>query len=230
MKKTTILFVLITIVLSSCSTPKTVLKTVAYKGMYNEKPHSVLLMPPINRSTAVDAKEYFHSTLIVPLANAGFYVIPPFLSMEILKKESAYDAELFLNSSLTKFGEIFGADMVLFTIINKWDKTYGNVSVGVEYILKSTKTNEILYDRKGIINYNTSISSSGGGLVGALINVAATSINTAATKYVDVARVCNGYTLSDLPIGKYAPIDPKESEQFAGENNFNVSLNSKYGY
>jgi hypothetical protein len=230
MKKTTILIVLITAVFTSCTTTKPILKTVAYKGMYNEKPLSVLLMPPINRSTAVDAKEYFHSTLIVPLANAGFYVIPPFLSMEILKKESAYDAEAFINSSLTKFGEIFGADMVLFTIINSWDKTYGNVSVGVEYILKSTKTNEILYDRKGTINYSTNVSSSGGGLVGALINIAATTINTAATKYVDVARVCNAYTLKDLPNGKYAPLDTKESEEFAGENNFKITLNSKYGY
>ncbi|MDR3653450.1 MAG: DUF799 family lipoprotein [Paludibacter sp.] len=230
MKKTIIFFAVIAIAFSSCTTTKPVLKTVAYKGMYSEKPLSILIMPPINQTTAVDAKEYFHSTLNVPLANAGYYVIPPFLSMEILKKESAYDAELFLKSSLAKFGEIFGADMVLFTIINKWDKSYGNVSVGVEYVVKSTKTNEILYDRKGTINYNTSFSGSGGGLVGALVNVAATAINTAATKYVDVARVCNGYTLNDLPNGKYAPEDPKESEEFAGENNFNVNLNSKYGY
>ena len=230
MKKTILLFAIISVAFSSCTTTVPILKTVAYKGMYNEKPLSVLLMPPINKSTAVEAKEYFHSTLIVPLNNAGFYVIPPFLSMEILKKESAYDSELFLNSSLTKFGEIFGADVVLFTIINKWDKTYGRVSVGVEYILKSTKTNETIYDRKGTINYNTSVSSSGGGLVGALITVAATSINTAATKYVDVARVCNNYTLIDLPLGKYAPLNPKESEEFAGKNNFTINLNSQSGY
>jgi len=46
-------------------------------------------MPPINKSTNVEAKEYFHSTMNIPIANAGYYVIPPFLSMEILKKESA---------------------------------------------------------------------------------------------------------------------------------------------
>ena len=84
MKKNIVLLVLITIAITSCTTTKPILKTVAYKGMYSEKPVSILLMPPINNSTAVDAKEYFHSTLIVPLANAGFYVIPPFLSMEIL--------------------------------------------------------------------------------------------------------------------------------------------------
>lgn len=230
MKKNIILVAVITFVLASCSTTSTTLKTVAYKGMYDEKPLSILLMPPINNTTAVDAKEYFHSTLSVPLANAGYYVIPPLLSMEILKKESAYDAEMFLKAPLNKFGEIFGADLVMFTIINKWNKSYGNVSVGVEYILKSTKTNEIVYTRKGTVNYNTSSSVSGGGLVGALVSMAATTINTAATKYVDVARACNGYTLSDLPVGKYAPVNPKETEEFAGKNDFNVSLNSKSAF
>ena len=173
MKKIILFIAIVAITFTSCSSFQPVLKTVAYKKMYDEKPVSVLIMPPINRSTAVDAKEYFHSTLMIPVANAGFYVIPPFLSMEILKKESAYDAEIFMNAPLNKFGEIFGADMVLFTIIDKWTKGYGVVTVGVEYIIKSTKTNEVLYSRKGTVNYNTSVSVQGGGWVGALASIAA---------------------------------------------------------
>lgn len=228
MKKNILLIALTIFVFTGCTTTTPVLKTVAYKEMYDEKPLSILLMPPINNTTAVDAKEYFHSTLNMPLANAGFYVIPPLLSMEILKKESAYDSELFLKSPLTKFGEIFGADMVLFTIINKWNKSYGTVSVGVEYIIKSTKTNEILYQRKGTVNYDTSVYGSGGGLVGALVNMTATAISTATTKYVDVARACNSYTLNDLPQGKYAPVNPGATEEYAGKNDFSINLNSKY--
>lgn len=217
-----------TVAFTSCTVTNPVLKSVAYKKLYDEKPVSVLIMPPINRSTAVDAKEYFHSSLLVPLADAGYYVIPPFLSMELLKKESAYDAELFVNAPLQKFGEIFGADMVLFTIINKWTKTYGYVTVGVEYIVKSTKTNEILYSRKGTVNYSTSVQVNGGGLVGALVSVAATAISTAATQYISVARACNKYTLSDIPVGKFAPVNPKEAEEYAGQNDFNITLNSNY--
>ena len=126
------------------STP--ILKSVAYKGMYDEKPLSILIMPPVNRSTNVEAKEYFHSTLLIPIADAGFYVVPPFLSMEILKKESAYDSEMFLSSALTKFGEVFGADLVLFTIIHRWDKSgiASNVYVEVEYIFKNTNAQGFL--------------------------------------------------------------------------------------
>jgi len=227
MKKSAISLVLVVFLLSGCSTTQQIQKSVAYKGMYAEKPVSILLMPPINKSTAVDAKEYFHSTLSAPLADAGFYVIPTFLSMEILKKESAYDAELFLNAPLTKFGEVFGADAVLFTIIHQWDKTYGMVYVEVEYILKSVKTNEILYTRKGQINYSTNVSSSEGGLVGFLISMAETAIETAKTKYIDVARIANSYTFRDLPTGKYSPVNPLEGNEYAGQKEFKVDLNSQ---
>ena len=137
MKNYLLLILLVTLVFMSCTSTK-LTKSSAYPGMYNEQPVSVLIMPPINRSTNVEAKEYFHATLNVPIANSGFYVIPPFLSMEILKRESAYDSELFLNQSLDKFNEIFGADIALFTIIHKWDKrTVGSkVMVDIEYVLK----------------------------------------------------------------------------------------------
>jgi hypothetical protein len=230
MKKINYIIVIIAIFISSCTTTTNIPKSTAYKGMYDEKPLSVLIMPPINRSTNVESKEYFHSTLNIPIANAGFYVIPPFLSMEILKKESAYDAELFLNSSLSKFREVFGADIVIFTIIHKWDKAgiVSNVYVEVEYIIKSTKTNEILYSRNGHVTYDASVSTGAGGWIGALADLTISAINTAATKYVDVARACNAYTFKDLPAGKYSPNFNNDGEQMSGKKNFKVSLNKNY--
>lgn len=228
MKKITFLSLIAVVFLSSCA-PK-ITKSVAYKGMYDEKPLTVLLMPPINRSMNVDAKEYFHSTLNMPIADAGFYVIPPFLSMEILKKESAYDAELFLNTSLVEFVKVFGADLAVFTVIHKWSKSglAAKVYVQVEYIIKSTKTNEILYTRTADITYNTSVSTGIGGIGGALADIAVSAINTAATKYVDVARACNAYTFKDLPGGKYSPMYDIDGKQIAGKKNFKATLNSKY--
>lgn len=230
MKKGLFIIIMLGVILSSCTTTTSITKSVAYKGMYDEKPLTVLLMPPINRSTNVEAKEYFHSTLNIPIANAGFYVIPTFLSMEILKRESAYDAELFLESPLSKFGEVFGADLAVFTIVHKWDKSglAAKVYVQVEYVVKSIKTNQILYTRTGDVTYDASISTGVGGIVGALADMAASAINTAATKYVDVARACNAYTFKDLPAGKYSPNYEVDSEQLAGKKVFKVSLTPKY--
>jgi hypothetical protein len=220
----------VAVLLSNCSTTTPLTKSVAYKGMYEEKPVVILLMPPVNRSTEVDAKEYFHSTLNIPIANAGYYVISPFLSMEILKKESAYDSELFLDNSLSKFGEVFGADLALFTIINKWDKNAisAKVYVEIEYIFKSIKTNEIIYTRKGSVTYDTSVNTGVGGGLGLLANVVASAINTAATKYVDVARACNAYTFNDLPAGKYSPMYEQDGTGLAGKKEYKVTLNSQY--
>ncbi len=230
MKKLLFLIIAPLILLSSCKSSKPTIKSEAYKGMYEEQPVTILIMPPINRSTNVEAKEYFHSTLNMPMANAGFYVIPTFLSMEILKNESAYDAELFLDSPLTKFGEVFGADLAVFTIIHKWDKSSlsAKVKVEIEYIIKSTKTHETLYTRKGDIIYDASVSTGVGGAFGALADITASAINTATTKYVDVARACNAYTFKDLPTGKYSPIYGRDGQHVVGPRNFKVRLNQKY--
>ena len=222
MKKLVYLFAL-SLIMTSCGPTNTITKSQAYAGIYDQKPLSVLIMPPINRSTAVEAKEYFHSTLNVPIINSGYYVVPPFLSIEILKRESAYDAELFTDRDLNIFKEIFGADLALFTIINKWDKSSigSRVTVEVEYIFKSTTTNEVVYNRKGTVIYNTSVDTGGS----ALLNMLASAVNTAATKYVDVGRAVNAYTLSDLPAGKYNTLRyMQDREELAGKKEFKVRL------
>jgi hypothetical protein len=228
MKSITLCLLITLALLSSCSTTTPLKKSIAYEGMYKEQPLTILLMPPINRSTAVEAKEYFYSTMNVPLSNKGYYVLPPFLTMEILKKESAYDAELFVNGSLSKFGEIFGADMALFTIINNWDKSSigSKVTVSVEYVMKSTKTNEILYTRKGTIIYDASVNTGTGGLFGALADLALSAINTAATQYIEVGRACNTYTLKDFPSGKYHPTYKLDGDELAGSKVFKATLRS----
>jgi len=222
MKKLIYAILICSLVFTSCKAPS-LIKSKKYESLYNEKPLSVLIMPPINRSTNVEAKELFYTTLNVPIINAGYYVIPPFLSMEILKRESAYDSELFIERpSLEVFGKIFGADIAMFTIINKWDKSSlaSQVVVEIEYILKSIQTNEVLYTKKGTIVYNTSVDTGGS----ALLNLAASLLSTAAIKYVDVARACNNYSFSDIPVGKYSPNFGLDGEGVSGPKVFKVRL------
>lgn len=196
--------IVLTIALSSCGATKE-LKSEAYSDLYKEKPVSVLIMPPINNSTHVEAKEYFYSTLNHEIAEDGYYVFPQFLTMEILKKESAYDSELFINrNDLSIFNKTLGADIILFTTIHNWKKSHigGKINIDIEYTIKSSKNSNTLYHRRGNIKVDTSVNV-GGGLVGGLISMAATAINTANTKYVSVARVANLYNLESLPKGKY---------------------------
>lgn len=42
--------------------------------------------------------------------------------MDVLKAESAYDAEMFIDKPLTMFRDYFGVDAVVFSQIDDWTK------------------------------------------------------------------------------------------------------------
>lgn len=214
--KKNILFLLTAIVVASCSTPKTLGEQ--YPAMYEEKPVTIAIMPPINQSTHAEAKDYFYTTMYLPLCEKGYYVYSPYLTMEMFQQESAYDAENFLEADLSAFRNVLGADAAMFTIIKSWKRSNlgGNLTVDIEYILRSTKTGQTLYTREGKIKVDTSVNGGGGGL-GAIASVIATAINTAATDKVVAGRKCNAFVLSDLPAGKYSELYEKDTNNPAGK-------------
>jgi len=108
-------------------------------------------MPPINKTNNVDAKDLFYSKMAGPIYGDGYYVFPPTLAMDLMKKEGIYDAEVFLDKPLNKFEELLGADAVLFSIIHDTDKSKirREGMVDIEFIVKSTATNKELYRVRG---------------------------------------------------------------------------------
>ena len=80
---------------------------------------SIAIMPPINQTTHAEAKDFFYTTLYLPLCEKGYYVYSPYLTMEMYQQESAYDAEMFLDKDISMFQKVLGADAAMFTII-RW--------------------------------------------------------------------------------------------------------------
>jgi hypothetical protein len=217
-----LLLILLIVLITGCSQNQKLIKSKAYKGIYDEKTSSILILPPINKTTNVEAKETFYSSLVVPITQKGYYVFPSLLTLDILKEESAYDAEMFIDNSMKNVGDLFGCDAVLFTIIHDWTKSTlaSYITVKIEYILKSTKTDEVLFHRIGKITYAPQNNSSG-GLAGALSNM----ISTALTKEIEIGRACNNYTFKDLPEGKNSPKFNSDMDLFAAPKEFSVRLN-----
>ena len=154
-----------------------------FPDIYNELPKSILVLPPINKSTSADATEYYSTTIAEPLSFAGYYVYPIEITKEVLKSEGIYDASLLKDLPMAKFQEYFGADAVLFTEIIEWDKSFyvigGNVEVNIEFVLKSTKTEKTLWSYKGNIKVDTTSDDSEiPGLAGFLLEVAVTAAQT----------------------------------------------------
>lgn len=222
MKKILPLFVLIA-VLSSCG-PSGRTRASLYPGMYEERPVTLLVMPPINNTANVDAKELLYTSISRPLAEAGYYVIPPALSMEVLRQESAYDAELFVDRPLRQFHDVFGADAVVFSYINTWAKYLNGIQTDIRYIIKSTLTDQVLFDRTCDLYLDLSVDSrtdktQSKGLLDAILDVALGALNTALTDQIDAARRANYYIFRDLPVGKYDDLYLKDQDIEADPQN-----------
>ncbi len=125
--------------------------------------------------------------------------------MDVLKSESAYDSELFIDGNMSMFNRYFGADAVIFSVIDTWTKKGMGIETKIRYIMKSAHTNEVIFERSCDLYLNLQVNSGTGSLLGALVDLAASAILTAATDHIVAARKCNYYIFNDLPYGKYSP-------------------------
>ncbi len=203
------------LMLSACAA-NTVAKKDAFPVMYQERPASILVLPPINETTAADAKEYYSTTLAEPLSYMGYYVFPIEVVTDVMQYEGAYDTENLMQVPPQKFREYLGADAVLFVRITKWDTAYyvigGHVTVGVAFHLKSTTTGSELWKYEGMIRVDTGGGGGGGGLGGLIAQIVVTAIKTATTDYVPIAKRANAIVISTIPSGKYHPMHGQDQD------------------
>src|SRR3990172_1974156 len=206
MKPTAVLLALLAGILAGCA--ESITKQEFAPNMYEDHPLTILVLPPINKSTAADAKEYYTTTIAEPLTNMGYYVFPMEVVNEVLKQEGLFDTETMFNVPPQKFKEYFGAEAVMYVTILEWNTTYlvtsGSVNVKIACELKSTTTGEVLWFYDDRVSVSTTGESGGQtGLAGLLVQVATTAIKTAATDYVPLASRANQTILFAMPFGKY---------------------------
>lgn len=182
---------------------KTYTKEQAYPDLYEANPASILVVPTINQSTAAEAGNFYDVTIASPLAFAGYYVFPLEVTNAIFRQEGIESSLQMMDLDPSVFREEFGADAVLFIQIDEWDKSYyvigGHVEVSVSYLMKDTRTGDIVWKYSDSLTVDTSGDASG-GILGAIIS---TAILTAVQDYVPVARQVNYQALSAIPLGPY---------------------------
>lgn len=201
------LILLLGMMLSGCVVQQTT-KLAEFPQMYEEDPASILILPPINESTDAEAKDYYSTTIPIPLLLHGYYVFPYELTAEILKQEGIYDSELLRDIPLNKFYDYFGADAVLFTTIKKWDLSYvilaSSLTVSIDCAIKSTHTSNTLWSYNGKVVVDLSGGNGGGdGLAGLIIQAVVTAAQTASADYVRHARTATHRAMGALPYGRY---------------------------
>lgn len=175
-------------------------------------PRSILVVPVVNKSVDVTAADYMLSTIAIPLAERGYYVFPINAVKRVLEDEGLSDSSLVHSSSTAKLASMFGADAVLYLTINRWDAQYmvlkTKVTVGINYQIRSGKTDQVLWENAEEMVYMP--QSGGSGIGGLIADVITAAMAKAAPDYMPLARQANAGALNrypgrGIPFGPYAP-------------------------
>jgi len=185
-----------------------------YTLFRESRPHSILVMPPINQSPDINATASFLATVTGPLAESGYYVIPVTLSEETFKQNGVTVANDAQAIPLNKLREIFGADAALYLTITSYGTHYQVLSSVVEAVasakLVDLRTGRELWADSVAVRLRNN-NNSGGGIVGMLVSAAVSQIaNTLSDQAFIAARAADARMLSagrqnGLLFGPYHP-------------------------
>jgi len=175
-----------------------------YSNFFDHHPRSILIVPPMNNTTAVEAPILFNTTVTKPFAERGYYIFPVYLTRDILNDMGLSDEGVLIQLQPQRFKETFGADAVLFVTVKQWVTTYvllaSSVTVEANYKLVDTDSGEVLWEKTQLVVQQ----SGGGGLLEMVIHAALTAL---IVDYRPLAQQTNVLAVTTkregLPAGPY---------------------------
>ena len=184
-----------------------------YSALRAEDPHSILVVPAVNRSTDVDAAGYYLSTVPIPVASRGYYVFPVNMVRRVMEDDGLSDADFVHNADPVRLGQLFGADSILYVTIERWDARYivlaTTVTVDLSYVLKSGKTGNVLWTSRQHVEYTPQAQNSGGGIGALLVMAVQAAVAKAAPDYIPLASMANAQAVGTP--GQGLPAGPRSS-------------------
>ena len=201
----------LTVMLTGCVTPP-----YDYTNFRAHPPRSILVLPPLNESTAVEGTYGYLSTVTMPLAEMGYYVYPVVVVDQFMKENGLPTAGEMHQAPLDKIRDIFGADAVLYVTLKQYGTKYQVINsatiVTVQAKLVDTKTGLVLWEGTATAQQN----SGGSGNIFADLIVAAVdqAINSSTDQAHDVSRMANTLLLTRKDHGLlYGPYYLKDKQQ-----------------
>jgi hypothetical protein len=199
--------------LAACAQP---VKHADYTAFKNSRPHSILVLPPENGTTDVQATNSMLSQMTMPLAEAGYYVVPVAVMDETFRQNGLTVPADIQATSPAKLREIFGADAALYSRIIQYGTVYHVIDsttvVTASAKLVDLKTGDVLWQGSASANSNEGNNYGGGGLIGMLVTAAVKQIaNSLTDKGHDIAAVTSYRLLHAGPPNGllYGPRSPK---------------------
>jgi len=163
-----------------------------HSALINNRPDSILVLPPLNSSVDENAVPAILASSTAPLSEMGYYVIPVTNMMETFAQNGLLTAADIHAASPAKLREIFGADAALYMEVDKYGTRYIVIDSVVEVSLAAKLVD--LRSNAGTLWENRvdlAVSTRGNnqGILGALISAAVNQIiNTVSDKGYPVSK------------------------------------------
>jgi hypothetical protein len=212
-----LLLTFLLVLLSGCVTPP----SFDYSSFRNHRPRSILVLPPLNQTTDVNAPYTYLSTITQPLAECGYYVFPVAVVDAYMKENGLPSPEEMHGVALAKIRDIIGADAVLYVTIEEWGQKYIVVqsvtTLKTKAKLIDTTSGSVIWQGMQAVSRG---SGSGGDPIAMLIAAALTQIiNSMVDSNHDLARVANHGMIYDANQGFLAgPYLPPQQSDHCGKN------------
>ena len=196
------------LVLAGCAT-----KPYDYTNFREHPPRSILVLPPLNESTAVEGTYSYLSTVTRPLAEQGYYVFPVAIVDQFLKENGMPTPGEMHQVPLNKVSEIIGADAVMYITVKEYGTKYQVLSsvptVSATAKLVDTRTSILLWEGKVVLVQQS--NSSGSLLADLIVAAVAQAVNTTTDQAHNLCGPANVilFTKKDegLLYGPYHPAD-----------------------
>jgi hypothetical protein len=166
-----------------------------YAAFMKAKPATLLVLPPVNESPEINATSGVWSHATLPLAEAGYYVLPITLVDETFRQNGVATANDAQDIPATKLRDFFGADAAVYMKIKKYGTSYAVLAsetrVEVEARIVDLRSGELLWQGRAVATSAEEQQQSQGGLVGLLVTAIVKQIVGTATdasyRYAGVA-------------------------------------------
>jgi hypothetical protein len=212
-----LLFSFLFLFITGCATPP----SFDYSSFRNHRPRSILVLPPLNQTTDVNAPYSYLSTITRPLAECGYYVFPVAVVDAYMKENGLPSPEEMHGVALKKIREIIGADAVLYVTIEEWGQKYiviqSVTTIRAKAQLIDTASGDIIWKGTQAVSQG---SGGGGDPIVMLINAAVTQvINNVADFTHDLSRAANHMMVYDANQGFLAgPYLPPQENDHCGSS------------
>jgi|GEM_PF-1420319 len=131
----------------------------SYPTIYKEKPKSILILYPYNRSKIKQAPQMFVMNMAKELSLRGYYVFSPLITFNLYNQDTMECSQRVKFADVKKYKETYGVDAVMFVTIYTLRKNWWSTNINsvAEYSLISTTSCDTLFYRKADFNYDTPI-------------------------------------------------------------------------